>query len=692
MATRHAGKVLPGFRRAVLLRGGAGLSDGQLLECYLDHREETAFAALVRRHGPMVWGVCRRVLPSYHDAEDAFQATFLVLVRKAASVMPREKVANWLYGVAYQTALKARAVAARRGARERQMTSFPEPALPEPERRQELGPLLDQELTRLPDLYRVPVVLCDLEGLTYREAARQLGCPEGTLAARLARARALLAKRLARHGLLLSGGALAVALSVNEASACVPAAVVTATVQAAGLFAGPAAAGVISAPVLALTEGVLQTMLVNKIKMAAGALLLVGVLGAGVGAGGVVAQSYGPGRGFAPGGPEKGTSPAVALNLVADDDEAADDDVEKLQRALEKQRRLLDEKEEELARLKAKLKEARSGQGTATPTPGSLDDEVARLKQMLKEKFKFDDLKKLKDLEELKNLKDLPELKKLKDLEELKKLKDLPELKKLKELDDMKKSTDGRDKDAERREMLKRAQAEYERILKDEAAELAKSDKMKKLRDGSKATDKETDPEKLEKALAEIKKLLKGGDAADMAKSLAELAAAKAGKDSDAGPRKERREKEQPTTSVDIEALKRLEEVVQRWADGKRAIEPEEMKKVLATLHKESGKKKSRSQSDIKEQNLQEKDAALAEMKRALEELRRNWSADRAPSKRGADQPAPRKRNADVEELQKLLREQQDLLRQKEDEVKKLQEFLKKFPKGKEEDESPDDE
>src|SRR5262249_42450463 len=155
------------------------------------------------------------VLASHHDAEDAFQATFLVLVRKAASVVPREKVANWLYGVAYQTALKARAVAARRGARERQVTAFPEPAMTEPERWPDLRPLLDQELTRLPDLYRVPVVLCDLEGLTYREAARQLGCPEGTLAARLARARALLAKRLTRHGLVLSGGALAVALSMN---------------------------------------------------------------------------------------------------------------------------------------------------------------------------------------------------------------------------------------------------------------------------------------------------------------------------------------------------------------------------------------------------------------------------------------------------------------------------------------------
>src|SRR5213595_2362436 len=111
MAIINAGKVLPGFRRAVLLRGGAGLSDGQLLECYLAHREETAFAALVRRHGPMVWGVCRRVLHSHHDAEDAFQATFLILFRKAASVVPREKVANWLYKVAYRTALKARAAA-----------------------------------------------------------------------------------------------------------------------------------------------------------------------------------------------------------------------------------------------------------------------------------------------------------------------------------------------------------------------------------------------------------------------------------------------------------------------------------------------------------------------------------------------------------------------------------------------------
>src|SRR5438105_2137204 len=127
MATNHLGRVLQTLRGATL-HDEAGLTDGQLLERYVRAREETAFAALVRRHGPMVWGVCRRVLRGHQDAEDAFQATFLVLVRKAASVGSKELVANWLYGVAHQTALKARATLARRGAREKQVTAMPEPA------------------------------------------------------------------------------------------------------------------------------------------------------------------------------------------------------------------------------------------------------------------------------------------------------------------------------------------------------------------------------------------------------------------------------------------------------------------------------------------------------------------------------------------------------------------------------------
>src|SRR5262245_18854203 len=109
MATGQTGNVLRHLRRAALLSDGSDLTDGQLLECFLTRREEAAFAALVRRHGPMILGVCRRVLRNTHDAEDAFQATFLVLVRKAASLLPRETIGNWLYGVAYHTALKVRA-------------------------------------------------------------------------------------------------------------------------------------------------------------------------------------------------------------------------------------------------------------------------------------------------------------------------------------------------------------------------------------------------------------------------------------------------------------------------------------------------------------------------------------------------------------------------------------------------------
>jgi hypothetical protein len=128
MATSRLRRVIQTLGRAALQHEGAGLTDGQLLECYVTGREEAAFAALVRRHGPMVWGVCRRILRSHQDAEDAFQATFLVLVRKAAAVVPKELVANWLYGVARHMALKARATAAKRRAREKQVTAMPEPS------------------------------------------------------------------------------------------------------------------------------------------------------------------------------------------------------------------------------------------------------------------------------------------------------------------------------------------------------------------------------------------------------------------------------------------------------------------------------------------------------------------------------------------------------------------------------------
>jgi len=281
MATSQISEVIQYLRRTVLLRDGAGLTDGQLLEDYISGRDEAALAALVRRHGPMVWGVCRRVLRNYHDAEDAFQATFLVLVRKAASIMPRKMVANWLYGVAHQTALKARATAAKKKGRERQVKEMPEPAAVEQDLWSDLQPLLDEELSRLPDKYRAVIVLCDLGGRTRKEAARQLGVPEGTVAGWLARARTMLAKRLTQRGVALSGGVLAAVLSQKVAAAGVPSSVVSSTITAATLFAAGQAAGLISVKVAALTEGVLKSMLLTKLKIATAVLSAVVVLAAG---------------------------------------------------------------------------------------------------------------------------------------------------------------------------------------------------------------------------------------------------------------------------------------------------------------------------------------------------------------------------------------------------------------------------
>src|SRR5262249_49931780 len=156
-----------------------------------DGRDEAAFEVILRRHGPTVLGVCRRIAGAGPDAEDAFQATFLVLARKSRAVRPRSALAGWLYGVAVRAALKVRAAEARRKVREREVATMPRPADAEPPRPDELA-ALHRELGRLPADLRATVVLCDLERKTRAEAARQLGWPEGTVASRLARARRLL--------------------------------------------------------------------------------------------------------------------------------------------------------------------------------------------------------------------------------------------------------------------------------------------------------------------------------------------------------------------------------------------------------------------------------------------------------------------------------------------------------------------
>jgi RNA polymerase sigma factor (sigma-70 family) len=282
MATGRAGGLIGHLRRGALRRGGAALSDGELLEWFLHKRDEAAFEALVRRHGPLVRGVCRRVLRNQHDADDAFQATFLVLLRKAPSIARRERLANWLYGVAYRTAREAKTAAARRRLKEGRAAARPQPRGEDAAGREVLA-LVDHELSRLPDKYRLPIVLCELQGKTYREAAHDLGWPEGTLAGRLSRARAALARRLERRGVALAGGPLAAALAPGGAPAGVPAPLVVSTARAATqVAAADAAAGLVPAQVAVLTEGVLKAMFWTKLKVAALVLLTAGAAGAGV--------------------------------------------------------------------------------------------------------------------------------------------------------------------------------------------------------------------------------------------------------------------------------------------------------------------------------------------------------------------------------------------------------------------------
>jgi RNA polymerase sigma factor (sigma-70 family) len=285
MATSPVTSFIHNLRKAVLHQDGGGLSDGQLLHCFLAGQDEAAFEALVQRHGPMVLGVCRRVLQNAHDAEDAFQATFLVFLRKAATIVPREFVGNWLYGVAYRTALKARSLSAKRRLKESQVRNMPQNSSLPPDVWHDVQPVLDQELSRLPDKYRVPVVLCDLEGKGRKEVARQLGWPEGTLSGRLARARRILARRLARYGLALSAGTLATVLTQNAATASVPVPLMTSTIKAAALTMGgnTLAAGVLPGKVVTIADGVMKTMFLARLKVGLLVLLAVGLIGLGTG-------------------------------------------------------------------------------------------------------------------------------------------------------------------------------------------------------------------------------------------------------------------------------------------------------------------------------------------------------------------------------------------------------------------------
>ncbi len=253
-----------------------GLSEPQLLERYVDQGDEMAFEALVARYGPMVLGVCRRALSDPNDAEDAFQATFLILVRKAGTLSDRTLLGNWLYGVARRVALRARANASRRRFVEGRKAFPLGKAAPEDAYRSEVGHVIDEEISRLPEHDRMVLVLCDLQGESGEDAAQRLGLQAVTLRSRLHRARKRLKDRLARRD-IVPGMSLAAATR----SVALPEGLLETTVNAAIQFAeSPVAIGAVSAPVAALTEGVLRTMLLTKLKIAAVVVLGLATSGA----------------------------------------------------------------------------------------------------------------------------------------------------------------------------------------------------------------------------------------------------------------------------------------------------------------------------------------------------------------------------------------------------------------------------
>jgi RNA polymerase sigma factor (sigma-70 family) len=268
----HRG-ALPEVLRELAGRQADERPDRALLGRFVDASDEDAFAVLVRRHGPLVWGVCRRVLRHAADAEDAFQATFLVLARGAASVRRRDSLRCWLYGVALRVALRARRRVQPREVSEAELPARADDPV-DAAVRSELTAVLDEEIRRLPERYRLPLVLCYLLGRTNDEAAGELGCPRGTIAVRLARGREHLRRRLLRRG--LGPAATLAALPAGDA---LPRGLVPATRTAVAVFAADRAT---AGPAFTLANGVWTNMFYEKCKKALLCVLAVGLIGPAV--------------------------------------------------------------------------------------------------------------------------------------------------------------------------------------------------------------------------------------------------------------------------------------------------------------------------------------------------------------------------------------------------------------------------
>jgi RNA polymerase sigma factor (sigma-70 family) len=261
----------------------ADQSDRDLLECFVTKKDEAAFAALMERHARLVFGVCRSVLNQEQDAEDAFQAAFLVLVHMASSIRKQESLASWLHGVALRTALKARRAMNTRRRKEPQAgTRTPEQPASEAAFR-ELQAILHEEVGRLTEKYRAPFVLCCLEGKSRVEAAQELGWKEGTVASRVAQARKLLESRLLQRGVALPAALTAAALAPADASAAVLAALSSVVARGAAAFAAGNVPESVSAGVVTLAQGVIQAMFVTKLKLITGIVLALALVLSGGG-------------------------------------------------------------------------------------------------------------------------------------------------------------------------------------------------------------------------------------------------------------------------------------------------------------------------------------------------------------------------------------------------------------------------
>ncbi|WP_439620433.1 sigma-70 family RNA polymerase sigma factor [Gemmata sp.] len=273
-ATGLAGSLGAVFEQ---VRDAVGGADGELLARYRTLRDEDAFGSLVRRHGPMVLGVCRRVLRDAHAADDAFQVTFLVLARKADAVRPPDRLAPWLYGVAYRTALKARGRAARRQQVEGEYASQSPTTATQTGEATDLPAVLDEQVNALPEKYRVPLVLCGVQGLNKAEAATRLGVPEGTVSSRLARARDMLRDRLSRRGVVVPAAGGFAVLAAEELSAAVPPTLTSTTIQLA------VRGGAIPPAIQTLSHEVIRSMSTLKLNVLGPIALGVTLVGGGFG-------------------------------------------------------------------------------------------------------------------------------------------------------------------------------------------------------------------------------------------------------------------------------------------------------------------------------------------------------------------------------------------------------------------------